>query len=251
MESQRSPKGDFTLGMESIANSLNEHGSELEVLWDRQDDPDFIRLAPTCARLLLEQSLATILGRLDPVRFISIVRGSRSADFQIGGRNPSSFNWSNDVLPANIRRGVGLWSQDTLKALVRAALDGHIADYLFGSYHEDVRDSVTDMTLGSHELPAWIISFLKIEVGEHCLSTLRKKAGECYSTLSKGMHFEFFKDHTTKPSTPEIVIAIKDSISVIATCSLYSHFTDIALQKIDRKEATQSFVALTTKFQCQ
>jgi hypothetical protein len=244
-------KADYTLGMESIARSLTEHGIELAELWDHQGDAEFVRIAPTCARLLLEQSLATILGRLDPIRFISIVRGSRSPDFQIGGRNPSSFNWASDVLPSIKPAASGLWSQDMLRALCRGVLDGHLADYLFGSHHEALRDKLTDVVAGRVSLPTWVINLLKLERGEHCLHLVRKKAGECYSSLSKGMHFEFFKDHATRPTAPEVVTAIRDTITVAATCALYSHFTDISLQKIPHEAAIECFLTLTTKFQCQ
>lgn len=237
--------------MDSIALSLNEHGEELLELWENKGHADFVRIAPTCARLLLEQSLATILGRLDPLRFLSIVRGSRSPDFQLGGKNVSSFSWSGDVFPPAKPGAGGWWSQETLKTLIRGVLDGHLADYLFGSHHEVLRDKLTDAVIDQASLSTWVINLLKMERGDHCLSLVRKRAGECYSSLSKGMHFEFFKDHQTRPTAIEVEAAVRDAVAVVATCGLYSHFTDVALQRLPQDQAINNFLELTSRFQCQ
>ncbi|WP_186231240.1 hypothetical protein [Burkholderia gladioli] len=246
------PKGDFALGVEALARSIREHGAELETLWGNRDsNPDFVRLAPTCARLLLEQCLATVLGRLDPIRLVAIVRGSRSPDFKIGSRNNSSFSWAEDVLP-NFKPGSNpLWSQQHLKVPCRGILDGHLGDYLFGTPHDAVLDEVQAVIAGVGTLPEWLISLPKHEDGTRCLTTVRGKAEACYSILSKGMHFEFFKNHATKPTKDEIVRGIRDAILVASTCALYSHFADISLLQIDKREAATIFVNLTTKFECQ
>lgn len=252
LDTATTPKADFIRGMEALAQSIDEHARELMALWAKQDDPEFLRLAPTCTRLLLEQCLATILGRLDPIRLVTIVRGSKSPDFNIGARNNSSFSWSEDVLP-NYKPGSNpLWSQGALKSPpCRGVLDGHLGDYLFGSHHDTVLDSVQTSVTDINPLPGWLISFLKHEDGKQCLTEVRKRASECYSGLSKGLHFEFFKDHATKPQKEEIISSIKDAILVISTCALYSHFTDISLLQINRKEATNCFVNLIKTFECQ
>ncbi|CAE6696213.1 MULTISPECIES: hypothetical protein [Paraburkholderia] len=246
------PDADFTRGMRAIGDSLQQHGAELAHLWDNKGDPEFVKIAPTCARLMLEQSLATTLARLDPIRFISIVKGSSSPDFLIGSKNASSFYWSKDVLPDVKPTAAGLWSQETLsKTLHRAMLDGHLADYLFGSAHVKAIEGLTDKTAGDAELPQWIISLLKYESGTHVLSTLRKKAGESFSSLSKGIHFEFFKGNTTGLSVEEITAAVSGAIAVAATTGLYSHFTDIALRRISQENAISHFLFLVKKFDCQ
>jgi len=243
---------DYSHGMAAIGEALTAHASEVHSLIRNYDAPEFSKLAPAGARLLLEQGLAAVLGRLDPVRFISIVRGASSPDFILGRPNASSFFWSKDVLPDVKPTPGGLWSQECLsKMLHRSMLDGHLADYLFVSAHETVITHIADAISSAPQLCDWIISLMKIEKGENVLSTLRKRASESYSTLSKGIHFEFFRGRTTIPEKEELCLAIRSAVSVLSTVGLYSHFSDISLQKIPCEAAVESFLHVVNEFECE
>lgn len=240
---------DLALGMTAIGQSLKENGDDLVKLWDLPDNREFIRFAPGLARLVLEQTFAITIGRFDPLRFIALVRGARSHDFMLGQRNPSSFNWIRDVLPDIKPPTSGWWSQEIIgKAIYRAMLHGHLADYIFTSSHELVIDKLTDATAGLHVIPDWLLELLRIETGENIRSILRKRAEESYSILSKGIHFEFFKDNATTPAKEEVVSAINDAMMVSTTVALYSHFSDISLRKISHQEAIRCFLYLANKF---
>lgn len=244
-----SPEPDYTRGMRTIAASLLANGQELWGLWRRPSSRPFVKRGPTCARLMLEQSMAALLGRLDPVRFVCVFRGSGSADFKLGERNSSSFSWSRDVMPGIKPGSAGLWSQDSFaKGLGRSLLEGHLADYLFGSSHSRVIELLTDETSKEAEVPDWVLQLIKFELGEHVLSSIRSKASACHSSLSKGMHFEFFQGTSTELSSDELASAIKDAIVVVATTSLYVNFSDIARHSLDEAVALKRFLSLVTKF---
>lgn len=242
--------GDFTTGMNAASRSLLAHEQQLVRLWNSNSHKEFSQSAPACSRLILEQGLAIVLGRLDPLRLITIIKGSNSTDFKLGQKNSSSFNWSKDVLPEAKPGPNGYWSQETISKLVhRSILDGHLADYLFSSCHSDLLDRLTDITASLTELPEWIIQVLKLEKGEHVLAAVRARAAEAYSVLSKGIHFEFFLGQNTMPSNKELREATSKSITALATTALYSHFSDISVQRISKNEALRCFLEITKKFQ--
>lgn len=240
---------DFTFGMDAIGDSLTENANNLLSLWDNRGTRDFVKFGPMCARLVFEQSLAVLLGRMDPIRFVSLIRGAESADFVLGQRNASSFNWTRDVLPDVRPLASGWWSQETLaKQIHRTLLHGHLADYLFESAHVTLITDLTDWTANLSALPSWITDLLKFEKGDGVLGLLRKDAAESYSSLSKGIHFEFLKGNSTALTREEVTIAISDAITVVTTVALYSHFTDISLQKLSRTDALTFFMQLVAKF---
>jgi hypothetical protein len=241
-------ESDFTFGMDCIGESLKENADNLYDLWQDRNSRDFIKFAPTCARLVFEQSLAILLGRLDPIRFVALVRGAESTDFLLGQKNNSSFSWTKDVLPDVKPPASGWWSQDSLKQVYRTLLHGQLADYLFESTHTFLIPDLTDWTSDYSTLPNWITELLAIETGNRVLGRLRKYALESYSSLSKGIHFEFLKGSSTSLSKDTVESAIGDCITVIGTCALYTEFCDIALQKSPREVALADFVALLKKF---
>lgn len=242
-------ESDYTFGMDAIGDSLEENSKNLVRFWENRDARDFVKFAPSCARLVVEQCSAIILGRMDPVRFVSLIRGGESADFVLGQRNASSFNWTKDVLPDVRPPTSGWWSQETLaKPIYRSLLHGHLADFLFESAHGSLISDLTDWTSEMMTLPGWISELLTLETGASALAILRKDATESYSSLSKGIHFEFLKGNSTSLSQEEVTSAISDAMTAIATVALYSHFTDISLHKLSRNDALSCFVGLVEQF---
>ncbi|WP_409268701.1 hypothetical protein [Massilia sp. BHUDP2] len=242
---------DFTFGMDCIGDSLKENFSNLYELWQQRNTRDFIKFAPTCARVVFEQSLAILLGRLDPIRFVALIRGAESSDFSLGQRNNSSFNWTKDVLPDVKPPNSGWWSQDSLKQIHRTLLHGQMADYLFESTHALLIPDLTDWTTDYATLPNWITELLTIEAGDRVLGRLRKHATEAYSSLSKGIHFEFLKGSSTSLTKETVESSISDCITVIGTCALYTQFCDIALQKSHREIVLADFVNLLEHFEIE
>ncbi|MEX8506585.1 hypothetical protein [Leptothrix ochracea] len=242
----------YSKGMRVISASLLEHGNELQELWGNRDSAEFKKIAPVCTRIILEQSMAALLGRIDPIRFVAIYKGSHSSDFKIGERNASSFNWSKDAIPTDLKIKHGsYWTQDSLgKGIIRSILDGHVADYVFTSAHELAVAAITDATQDKQKLPSWLIRFTQFDEkqSQAILNELRIKASTAYSSLSKGIHFEFFGGDSTKPEANDITESIRNAIIVIATSGMYINFSDIALNKISDNEARDSFIDLVEFF---
>lgn len=241
--------GDFTNGIKAIEQSLSAHEHELSTHWLNVSPTVDTRVFSSCARMLLEQGSAVLLGRVDPIRMVTIIKGSNSVDFKLGYRNASSFMWSKDVVPET-KPGPGFWTQESIaKGIHRALLDGHLADYIFASAHKELIDPIFEATKSKTELPDWIIEIQKLDRGEPLLAKLRTLASESYSTLSKGIHFEFFLGRETTPEIKEIRNATSKAITVIATAALYTHFSDIAVLKIEKSTAISSFLEIINKYQ--
>lgn len=242
------PVSEYSNGMVCISGSLKDNYNKLLQLWGKQDDENFVRFGPMLGRLILEQSLAIIIGRFDPIRFLALVRGSKSTDFVMGQQNPSSFNWTRDVHP-DIAPPPSWWTQKEITKLQsRSLLNGHLADYLFCSCHNDVIDGLSDFTASLQAVPRWISDLLNIEEGISVLAQLRTRSKTSYSTLSKGIHFEFFEGNNTQLSLSSTTEAIRDAIITVATTALYSHYSDISLQRINRNIALSNFFSVIEKF---
>ncbi len=243
-------EGDFTNAMKSISRSLSAHEAELRRHWTRKGKPIDSRVFSSCSRMLLEQGSAAIIGRIDPIRLITIVKGSSSVDFKLGQRNASSFIWNKDVLPDIKPNGGSYWTQESIsKGVHRALLDGHLADYIFSTAHNPVMDAIAAESRKSSTIPDWIIELQKVEKGEAILGKLRATAAEAYSTLSKGIHFEFFLGKETQPSMHELKKATNQAIFSIATASLYTHLSDVGINRIDPRTATKNFIATIGEYQ--
>lgn len=242
--------GEFTNAMNSIKKSLSKHETELNTYWKKTNKLTDPRVFSSCSRMILEQGSAAIIGRLDPIRLITIAKGSSSVDFKIGQRNASSFIWNKDVLPDIKPNGGNYWTQESIsKGIHRSLFQGHLADYIFSSAHDSMLDALTEETNSLPTVPDWIIEILKIEKGEVVLSKLRQSAAEAYSTLSKGIHFEFFLGKETQPNINEIKKATSLAVYSIATTSLYTHLCDIGINKINGKIATKNFVTTIGEYQ--
>lgn len=241
--------GEFSRGLKAIEKSVAKHEKEIALHWADTSPTLDARVFSSCSRLILEQSAAALLGRIDPIRMVSIVKGSASVDFKIGYRNASSFMWSKDVIP-DTKPGSGFWTQESIgKGVYRALLDGHLADYIFASSHKELQDPLFEATVSKIQLPDWVIELQKFDRGEPVLAKLRILASEAYSTLSKGIHFEFFLGKETTPDLKEIRSSTSKAITVIATAALYTHFSDVAVLKIDRDLAIESFLQIIDKYQ--
>lgn len=250
VEAARHSADYYSAGMNAISTSLIAHEKEIRSLWKNKTSPRFKKDAPTCCRLILEQSMAALLGRIDPIRFIAIYRGALSQDFQIGARNHSSLDWSKDIIPSDLKISTGAhWTQETLKkGVTRSLLDGHIADYIFSSAHNLAIEKITDATIDKASLPEWVILLLKYDSGTHLLPEIRKRASAAHSALSKGMHFEFFKGGETRPESEIIESAVRNAIIVVATSSIYVHYSDIATNKASCPKILNAFLEITAHF---
>lgn len=242
--------GDFTLAMKSIFTSLSNHESELKDYWKNAGKTVDVRIFASCSRMLLEQGCAAILGRLDTIRLIAIIKGSSSVDFKLGQRNPSSFIWSKDVLPDVKPSGGSYWTQESMnKGIHRALLEGHLAEYIFSTAHIPVIDKLIQATESLSIIPDWIIDIQKKEKGVAVLSTIKTMISEAYSTLSKGIHFEFFLGSNIHPNREEIVKATSKAILALATIAIYTNLTDIGLHKANSETAISSFISIISEYE--
>ncbi|MDD2711637.1 MAG: hypothetical protein PHU77_01855 [Simplicispira sp.] len=242
--------GDFTLAMKSIFTSLSNHESELKNYWIDAGKTVDVRIFASCSRMLLEQGCAAILGRLDNIRLVSIIKGSSSVDFKLGQRNASSFIWSKDVLPDVKPSGGNYWTQESMnKGIHRSLLEGHLAEYLFSTGHIPVLDKLIQATESINTIPDWIIDIQKKEKGMAVLANIRTMISEAYSTLSKGIHFEFFLGNNTQPNREEIVKATSKAIIALATIAIYTNLTDIGLHKADSDTAISSFISIISEYE--
>ena len=203
--------------------------------------PAACRAGAILGRRLIEQCTLALLGRLDPIRLVTAFKGPMASDFRIGERNESSFSWAKDVLP-EFSVASGSWSQASLKkGTVRGLLDGHLATFLFESAHGLAVDSLVNRYLHDVAVPSWPLEIQKFDSGVPLLSQLRTRAATAYSSLSKGVHFEFLGPGNTELSTSDLATSLDSALFAVSTTAFYSHLCGISINSLSAVTAVNRF----------
>ncbi|MEK9280498.1 hypothetical protein MTR72_12710 [Bradyrhizobium sp. ISRA442] len=181
-------------------------------------------LGPFFARVLLENSCAALVGRLDPFRILYLSEFQGQPEYEHGKRARSGFSWFGDVMPAE-ERNSELWNleQDVSK-IGRALFSKHIDHVCWQPAVESMLDFVS--AHGSDPLLRDILSL----GAETYVKKTKGQSQQLYSTLSKGVHWEFFNsallfDEATVKS------AIRETCLLVAHLGLVSHF-NLGVQSI-------------------
>ena len=229
----------------SLHEAIIESFSDLKTALAGISDATAARRIATSTRQLLEQGMLATLGRVDAIRLIAAFLGCRAEDFHIGERNHSSFSWKDDVLPNFKPKGGTVWSQENLKGgIVRATLDGHLANYIFTTTHDSVIDALAENPGNTSNLPKWATEILKLDSGLHVLSNLRDTVSKSFSALSKEIHFEFLPTAGTRQRVQELAKHIDAALFGIGTLGLYVGLCDIAVTSEQPRAARAHFLAL-------
>ena len=235
---------DHTAALRMLKSAIDVTYSDLKRAISKLDRPAACRTGAMLGRRLVEQCTLALVGRLDPIRLVTAFKGPSAADFRLGERNESSFSWTKDVLP-DYSFAMGPWSQASLKkGTVRGLLDGHLATFLFEASHGRAVDSLVERYAHESEVSTWAMEIQRFEGGLSLLSQLRTRASSAYSSLSKGVHFEFLGPTNTELSTRDLATSLDSALFAISTAALYSHLSGISVNALSRDAAVRRFAAI-------
>jgi hypothetical protein len=169
-----------------LSLSIDEFAKRaIKILKDAPSD-EATALGPFFARVLLENSCAALVGRLDTFRILYLSEFQGQPEYEHGRRAKSAFSWFGDVIPSDEKKGE-LWSvEHDLSKISRALFSKHIDHVCWQPAVESMLDYVSSS--GSNPLLKEVMSLNS----ENYVRKVRGQGQQLYSTLSKGVHWEFF-----------------------------------------------------------
>ncbi len=248
-ESAGAHVGAYAGAIEALLASLNRTTGRLAECITTTDHAFLVDFGPTVGRRVIEEALAVLHGKLDPLRLVVALNGSKSGDFETGRPNRSSYSWSSDVVPT-CEPSVGIWTQRTLEkkeGIVRGVLSGHLAHSVFFDGFLPALDGF-QAALGDQPVPPWVVDIQRFEAGDHLLADIRRRALTTYSSLSKGIHFEFLPTAGYNLQPVEIVSLLRQVIFITSTTALIINASRQGLGRIDDVRAAELFVAIAQEF---
>jgi hypothetical protein len=195
-----------------------------------------LTFGPFCARVLLENSCAALVGRLDAFRMLYLAEFQSQPEYEPGKRARSAFSWTGDVIPDD-KLLQSLWNVDhDLPKINRALFSKHFDHIYWKPAVEKMLDFVS-----SRSSEAELSEILSIDA-ETFINQSRGKAVQLYSTLSKGVHWEFFTSALLFDEAT-IKTAIRDACMLVAQLGLISHFIPTAYVSHSPSRAVDEYIA--------
>ena len=167
---------------------------------------------PFIGRSILELGCTAIIGRLDPFRVLVLREVQRQSDYNISTRNRISIQWQGDVVAK--QKIPNLWSDKNMTEITRAL----VGDYYDHIFWRSAIDKLID-TVPSGRGGEWFGQMRGIGGRGFC-SSARGTIQACYSSLSKGLHYEFVIPPESLFDRSTVTDLIRESLFVIASFGL-------------------------------
>ena len=232
-----------TEGIAKVA--LDQLARSIESFWSRgvnflNEDiasQDALSFGPFCARVLLENSCAALIGRLDCFRMLYLSEFQSQPEYEFGKRARSSFSWSGDVVPED-KPNQAMWSLDHDLPKISRAL---FSRYLEHVYWKPAVELMLDFVSEYPQTPA-LADVLKLDA-ETYIDSSKGKSLQLYSTLSKGVHWEFFTSALLFDETT-VKTVMRDTMLLVGHLGLTSHFIPTAYASLPPDKAVEAYISL-------
>lgn len=218
-----------------LASSINSFASRGIRFLNEDVSNETLSFGPFCARVLLENSCAALVGRLDPFRILYLSEFQTQPEYEHGRRARSAFSWTGDVIPDE-KSTQTLWSPDyDLPKINRALFSKHLEHIYWKPAVEKMLDFVS--TLPQDPV---LNDILAIDADSY-IDENKGRSVQLYSTLSKGVHWEFF---TSALLFDEATVkgVIRDTCLLISHLGLTSHFIPTAYASLEPNKAVEEYI---------
>jgi hypothetical protein len=222
--------------LDQLSLSINAFSRRAIKFLTESASEDALAFGPFCARVLLENSCAALVGRLDTFRMMYLSEFQAQPEYEHGKRAKTAFSWVGDVIPED-KPVQGLWNLDhDLSKISRALYSRHVDHVYWRPAVEKMLDFAS-----SHEPNPALTEILALDA-ETYISQTKGRSLQLYSTLSKGVHWEFFTsvlvfDEATVKSV------IRDTCLLVSHLGLTSHFIPTAYASLSPAEAMESYLS--------
>ncbi|MCM2490797.1 hypothetical protein [Burkholderia glumae] len=229
--------GTAGIALNQLSDSIKRFSSRAARFLAEDATDETLSYGPFCARVLLENGCAALVGRLDSFRMLYLSEFQAQPEYEYGKRVKSAFAWTGDVIPDERQNGA-LWSADhDLPKISRALFSKHFDHVFWKPALVRLLDHLS--TLAPDPLLADVLSIDP----DRFIDETKGRCAQLYSTLSKGVHWEFF---TSALLFDEATVknSIREAILVVAHLGLASHFIHTAYASLRPNAAVDSYKAI-------
>jgi hypothetical protein len=193
-----------------------------------------------CAKATLENACSAIVGRFDPFRMLYLAEFQAQAEFEYGKPSKSGFKWQGDVLAVD-PPPQRLWSSEhDLSKISRALFSSYVDHVYWRPALEAALDYLADHPgEGATEL-------LHLDPSIFTSAT-KGKCATLYSTLSKGVHWDFFVSSVVMDEGT-LKDAIRECFIQVSNMAFVSHFVPTAYRSLEQREALTTYVEFRGAF---
>jgi hypothetical protein len=221
--------------MGQLSNSIRSFSTKAVTFLDGEFSEESRAFAPFCTRVLLENGCAALLGRLDCFRILYLSEFQAQPDYKVGERMKSSFSWTGDVIPD--KQPGSLWNADSEMLKISRALFSSHVDHIFW---KPAVNEMIDFVSTRGSIPE-TVELLNADA-ETFINEIRGRSTQLYSTLSKGVHWEFFSTVLILGEAT-VKTAIRDTCLLLATLGLVSHFIPTSFARVPPAQALDAYIA--------
>lgn len=231
-----SAEGIAKTALDQLSHSIANFSSRAVRFLNEDVSDDALAFGPFCARVLLENACAALVGRLDSFRMLYLCEFQAQPEYEHGKRARSAFSWFGDVIPEE-KPTQPLWQLDVDFPKISRALFSRHCDHV---YWKPAIERMLDF-LSPHASNSALADILSLEA-ESYINFIRGKSSQLYSTLSKGVHWEFFTsalvfDEATVKSS------IRETCLLVSQLGLTSHFIPTAYASLRPQQALETYLA--------
>ncbi|MFV5216027.1 hypothetical protein ACLIIZ_20080 [Azonexus caeni] len=229
--------GTAGIALNQLSSSIKGFSSRaVRFLADDATD-DTLSYGPFCARVLLENGCAALVGRLDSFRMLYLSEFQAQPEYEYGKRVKSAFSWTGDVIPDDKQNNV-LWNADhDLPKISRALFSKHFDHIFWKPAISRLLDHVTTL-----EHDPLLTDILSLDP-DRFIDETKGRSAQLYSTLSKGVHWEFFTSALLFDE-PTVKNSIREAILLVTHLGLASHFVHTAYASLDPNVAVDAYKAI-------
>jgi hypothetical protein len=229
-------EGIAKTALDQLKRSINHFaGRAVKFLTEDLSD-DTLSFGPFCARVLLENACAALVGRLDSFRMLYLSEFQAQPEYEPGKRANSAFSWTGDVIPDD-EAARDLWDiKNRTSKLSRALFSPHINHLYWKPAVERMLDFVS-----AHEPDAALAEVLALNA-ESYINAAKSNSLRLYSTLSKSVHWEFFTSALLQDERT-VKADIRETCLLVGHLGLTSHFIPTAYASLTPTEAVSVYLS--------
>ena len=227
-------EGIAKVALAQLSSTVNVFGSKVVGFLNDAHPEDLVSFGPFCARVVLENGCAALVARIDPFRILYLTEFQGQKEYLLEKRAKTAFSWAGDVMPDV--KSTSLWDIDhDLPKISRALFSSHM-DHL---YWKPAIENAVDF-LSAYAPEPLLVDIISADP-EKFIATTRGVSAQLYSTLSKGVHWEFFNSLLLLDE-PTVKLTIKEACITMAKLGLISHFIPTAYACIDKNKAVEAYI---------
>lgn len=221
--------------LSQLSTSISDFSGRSISYLREPDLPEMQSFGPFCARVLLENGCAALVGRLDTFRLLYLSEFQDQPQYDLSKRAKSAFSWAGDVIPEE-KPNQALWSTDTdVSRISRALFSSHLEHV----YWKPAIEKLLDFISQKQDEP--LLTELKTIDSETYISAVKGRSLLLYSKLSKGVHWEFYTT-TLLFDRSTLIDTVRDTLLLVSQIGLASHFIPTAYASLKPDEAIENYL---------